>query len=443
MTARDQAIKHIEAALGTGVRGDIREHLTKALRAAQGEKTFGLTKAHYDNLAVGAKINDRDRPGLMMRHGKRTGKIWYFRHKQKEHQFGTYPDMSVADARIKWNELREAVQRGDSLTVATAEAKATKSLAMTMGDLCKRYIDDYARQTKRSWDMDKTYLQKHVLPHYAALPATEFTPDHVRAILAPISKRTPREAEKVRGVLSSMFNVATRGSRKIGNLDGSTWLPPTTMNPVTPVVLPKRETKSFLPSARQLETILRALPDEGDVGEAILLQAQTCARVSEVTDLPWVELDLDAGVWTLPSERAKNGYEHRVMLSAQSVILLKARRERITGDHVFPARGGVAHITRNTAGKAIRRVCRAVGVPDGRGGFTSHALRHACLTWLAERGTSKDIRDRVSNHVDKTSSDSVYNKAQLNEPAREWTQRWCDHLDALTSDKVVSISARA
>lgn len=419
-TARENAKDLIEQALATDVRGDTREYLTKALRSLTGT-TAAMTKLHYDNLAVGAKAHDPDRPGLVMRYGKRTGKVWLYRHtdsqsgKKVEKQFGTYPALSLAEARVKWSELREGVQSG--VTPAPAPA------SLTMGELVQKYLDEYARPTKRSWRMDETYLSKQILQHYADLPATEFTPEHVRRILAPIAEKTPREAEKVRATISGMFNVATRGSKKIGNLSGSTWLPPTTMNPATSVLLPERQTRNHTPTTAELRTLWQALAAEGDLGQAIRLQALTCARVTEVTSLPWAEIDLQAGTWMLPAERSKNGHAHLVMLPDAAIEILESRKR--AGDFVFPGGRGAEHINRNAVGRVFQRIRKEHGLPEL---FTSHSLRHACLTWLAENQSGKEIRDRISNHVENTSSDSIYNAASLNKPAREWLQRWSEYL---------------
>jgi len=435
-TAREQAERHIRAALDTGVRGEAREHLLKSLDAARGVKAAGLTTLHYDRLSVDGKLYDPDRPGLIMRHGKRTGRVWIYRHidplrrKTVELQFGTFPALGLAEARRQWSEMRERVRSG-----LPAAEDAESSRGPTMRELCDRYIRDYSKPFKRTWATDAAYLEKYVLTHYADLPATEFSPRHVAAILGPISGRAPREAEKVRTTLSGMFSVAIGGSRKIGTLHGETWLAPTTPHPVKPVTLAERKTRSHKPTRRELEVLLRNL--EGDVGAAILLQAQTCARVTETAALPWSEVDLELGVWTLPAARAKNGHAHAVMLSRQSIALLEARLAArqtglaaAAGAWVFPGRSA-PHLTRNGVAKAFRRIVTAHGLPSG---FTSHALRHACLTWLAENQCGKEIRDRISNHVDKAGrgADAIYNAAELNVPAREWLQRWCDHLDALS-----------
>lgn len=440
MTAKQDAVEYIRQALDTGVRGEVREYLSKALKAAEGRRVAGLTTNDYNALAIGAKLMDPDRPGLVMRHGKRTGKVWIYRRKVNgtvtENQFGSYPDMSVADARQTWGEMREAERTGQSVDVVL-RPKVTAN-GITMGDLVRRYLDEYAKPFKRSWEMDKTYLEKHVLTHYSKMPASQFTADIVRSILAPISERTPREAEKVRGVLSSMFNIGRRGSKKLGNLSGSTWLPPDTPNPAEAVILPERATQRHTPTDAEMRTLLRALGAEGAAGEAVWLQAMTCARVTEVAALPFSEIDFDAGIWRLPAERSKNGKAHIVMLPRQALEMLERRRAEVDSDYVFPGAKSAPHITRNSIGKAINRIHARTDLPKS---FTSHALRHGCLTWLAEQGATKDIRDRVSNHSSADgSADSVYNAAQLNRPARDWLQRWTDHLSGLAADNVVRLT---
>jgi integrase len=241
----------------------------------------------------------------------------------------------------------------------------------------------------------------------------------------------------VRGVLSSMFNVATRGSRKIGNLAGTTWVPPDTINPAAQVILPARQTASHNPTRAELAGLLQGVSDLGDVGEAIRLQAETCTRVTEVAALVWDELDLDEGVWLLPADRAKNGNAHKVMLSRQSIALLQRHKRNARTAFVFPGPVSGAHLTRNSVAKAIAANREAYGLAAG---FKSHSLRHACLTWLAENGAGREIRDRISNHVENTSADSIYVAAERNGAARDWLQSWCNYLDSLTAPNVDQIA---
>ena len=48
----------------------------------------------------------------------------------------------------------------------------------------------------------------------------------------------------------------------------------------------------------------------------------TAARSSEVRLATWDEMDLDAGVWTIPAARMKAKRDHRVPLSGQALAIL-------------------------------------------------------------------------------------------------------------------------
>ncbi|WP_050604511.1 integrase arm-type DNA-binding domain-containing protein [Ruegeria sp. 6PALISEP08] len=339
LSARERASNHIQAALDTGVRGELRELLRKAAALAAGERVTDVSDLEYRQLTIGGKLVDKDRPGLLMRHGKRTGKVWIYRFehpdtkKQIEFQFGRYPAMSTADARETWRGLRAQRLEGNVPTVATSKSPS----ALTMGDLIKRYIADYARVTKAasSSKEDERLLGKFVLPYYEDLPAVEFDHEVAKAVLSNIvNAGALREAEKVRSVLSTMFNVASGRTRKISTLDG-TWLPPDHPNPVGAVTLPKRNPRQHTPGTRELRNYVRGLDQLGQHGEILRIQLETFARIGEVSSMEWDEVDFDTGTWTLPAVRSKNGKAHVVMLARQTVERLRGRAETGVSHLVF------------------------------------------------------------------------------------------------------------
>src|SRR5437764_1383045 len=73
-------------------------------------------------------------------------------------------------------------------------------------------------------------------------------------------------------------------------------------------------------------------------GRIVQLLLLTGQRRDEVAGLPWSELDLDQGLWSLPAERTKPGRPHQVPLSQKAIVVL--RSVPVTHDTlVFPARG--------------------------------------------------------------------------------------------------------
>ena len=444
ISPRNSALNLLNAALDTGVRGANRDAIRQAISVLENTKRGDLSDLHYQNLPAGGKLVDPDRPGLVMRHGKRTGKIWLYRfdhpetHKQTEFQFGRYPEMPTSEAREVWQRMRR--QRLDGHNPSLSDDAGDADVP-TIEELVHRYIREYARKVNRPRSVaeDHRMLAKHLLPDHGGMPATKFTRDHVAAILLGIKEGgAPREAEKVRAVLLTMFNVARGKTRKISLLAG-TWLPPDSPNPVETVTLERRAAKSHKPTTSELRAYARNLCVLGVYGAVLRVQLETCARIGEVTGMRWAELDLDDRVWLLPADRAKNHREHKVMLAEQTTERLRSRRDASASEFVFPA---IRDASRQLRTDAVVRVLadnrNTLGVS---GSFTSHAIRHACLTWLAEQECPRELRDRVSNHAPASSGgvDHVYNAAELNRPAREWLQRWVDYLSALEADNVVAI----
>jgi integrase len=77
-------------------------------------------------------------------------------------------------------------------------------------------------------------------------------------------------------------------------------------------------------------------------------------------------------------------------------------------------------------------------------GFGTHASRRAMATWVAETGATKDLRDRMLNHVDRGSVDSRYARAALDGPAKAQWDAWGRFLSSLLADNVVHLDeARA
>ncbi|MFC3615070.1 tyrosine-type recombinase/integrase [Lutimaribacter marinistellae] len=173
------------------------------------------------------------------------------------------------------------------------------------------------------------------------------------------------------------------------------------------------------------------------------LQLLTCARIGEVMGAEWSEIDLDAQTWLQPAAKTKNGDAHLVMLPTQAVALLRAAEEAQKDNPsplVFPQlRDRKKPVSTARVQEALINAREEHGInPE----FTTHIIRKACLTWLAEQGCNEDLRNRVSNHRPSNPIDAIYTAASLNGPAREWIQKWADHLDGLAGGNVVELSER-
>ena len=62
-------------------------------------------------------------------------------------------------------------------------------------------------------------------------------------------------------------------------------------------------------------------------------------RRQEVGGIRWSELDLDAGIWTLPGARSKNHRAHVIPLPPTALAMIRAV-PRTDRDHLFGHRSG-------------------------------------------------------------------------------------------------------
>jgi hypothetical protein len=117
-------------------------------------------------------------------------------------------------------------------------------------------------------------------------------------------------------------------------------------------------------------------------------------------------------------------------------------KEASASPYVFPAPLTPSQpISPKVIGNKLMKLSKRGVMPEH---YTSHVSRHVGLTWIAERGQTRDLRDRLTNHKPPSDgTDHIYNAAQLDGPAKEWTQRWVDYLTALEADNVMRIGGQA
>lgn len=421
------------------VKGPMRTAIESAIDIGENGHVTGLTNLHYDRLQPGQKLTDPKHPGLVMRCGSLAGKYWVFRTshpatmKQVEIKFGVYPKLGIAEAREMWREMRDERLAGKLPAAGTA---AIIEPGNTVGGVVDRYIRDYAKKVKRSWSEDERILQKHIVAKHGETPIGEFDAKIITHIVHTLHDSAPREAEKLMACLSTMFNVAKGRTRKVKITEP--WLGDEVVNPMGAVPsLPTREARNHTPSMSEMRAYnanLGGLPEL--YADALRFQLLTCARITEAVAAPWSEIDLEAGYWLLPAERAKNKTTHKVLLSDKALALLQRRRAASPdGGFVFPSpKFDDQPASSDTASKQLKANRAKLGVDEA---FTSHAVRHGMLTWMAENQLSKELRDRVSNHKPPHSADAIYVAAELDKPARIAWQRWADALAETESGNVV------
>lgn len=69
------------------------------------------------------------------------------------------------------------------------------------------------------------------------------------------------------------------------------------------------------------------------------LRRSRAVRSGEVRGAVWEEVDLDAGLWTIPGDRKKAGHQHKVPLSSRAIEVLAEVRVYGTGSGALSLAG--------------------------------------------------------------------------------------------------------
>ncbi len=346
---------------------------------------------------------------------------WKYRIDGKENRYslGSYPDVSLRDAKEAVEAARKLVKQG----LHPAQQKRLKRLksiheqANTFEAVAKEWIalKDWEEITKkRRLDM----LTRVVFPTIGELPVREITPQIILDIL--------KKAAKNNGV--SVMAEAKRTLFGIFELAAETFR--VDANPVHQwrESLPKNKTQHKRALTKtEIGQLLRDVDGHGGNYQtqcAFNLMWLTLARPSEVVEAEWAEFDLDAAIWRIPAERMKKRKEHVVPLPTQAVKLLRGMHT-ITGDkkHLFPHRDDR---TKPMVTASFRQMLNVLG---WSGEFSPHATRTTGSTRLNEMAFAPDWIERQLAHTEPNAVRRTYNHADYLEQRTGMMQQWADLLD--------------
>jgi integrase len=182
-------------------------------------------------------------------------------------------------------------------------------------------------------------------------------------------------------------------------------------------------------------TTLRKRP--GFSARALEFLILTAARSNEVRGATWSEIDLDAGVWSIPKERMKAREPHSVPLSTQAIRILKSLHREEDSDLVFPSATRAGQIMSDmTLLQVLRRM--------DRNDISVHGFRATFRTWVAEETNyPSEVAEAALAHKIPNEVERAYKRTTFFDKRRELMQSFADFTDGpATGDKVVPIKAK-
>ncbi len=344
--------------------------------------------------------------GLHMQVTDSGARSWLLRvrigEKRREVGLGSFPEVSLARARERAAEAKDAIRAGIDPVEERKAARAALVAAQRRGKTFAEAWEGYAAQKVKEFSTEKyreqwrVSVETHALPEIGKMAVQDVTLQDVQRILVPIWESRTVTASKLRQKIEGALNWATAQGFRTGD-NPARWRG--NLDMVLPAASKVSDAKSY--PALQLDDVGRwwqALRGREGMGAAALrFQAMTATRAGAIRFAAWSEIDLQARMWTIQPGRqaskiAASDRAKRIPLTDEMVALLEALPRFEGNDLVFPApRGGA--LSDATLGKVMRSIHEA-DVKAGGKGFVDaatgeqavpHGLRSTFRTWIAER----------------------------------------------------------
>ena len=151
---------------------------------------------------------------------------------------------------------------------------------------------------------------------------------------------------------------------------------------------PKREGTGLKPYNDRLDIMKRAMQDSYDI---VVILLDTGARYSEISDIEWININLDEKTIRLWRPKVQN--ESILYMTDRVFRILDRRIQERYSPYVFTNKAGGP---RGYAGQSIRKAMNRAGLTD----CTIHTLRHTHATRLIQNGMSVYEVKELLGHSD-------------------------------------------
>jgi integrase len=368
-------------------------------------------------------------------------KLWHMRYrfegKEKTASLGRYPDVSLAQAREKRDQLRKQLAFEIDPVQSQRQAKAAKKLAQqnSFEAVARLWFAGWrAARSPRHADYVIRRLEADVFPVIGKRPIAEIQAPELVAMMKAIEKRGALDiAKRCYQMAGQVFRYAIAHGLARRN-------PASDVKPGDVLASRRKENYARI-DAKELPELLRKI--EGYQGTpatrlALKLMALTFVRTSELIGARWEEFDFQAAQWRIPAERMKMRTPHIVPLSLNAIQILQILHE-ISGHGplLFPGeRDHSKPMSNNTILKALERM-------GYKGRMTGHGFRGLASTVLHEQGFDHAHIEMQLAHQERNAVSASYNHATYLRQRAKMMQWWADYLDLQITGNVVLMRRKA
>jgi integrase len=346
-----------------------------------------------------------DGNGLYIRIRKRQSDVsrtWQFRRKERGEltvtTLGTYPELSIKEARLKAAEL----------------ATKRQTSSPTVEEVAEQWLAERIDHTHRKADQVRGYVDRAIIPELGGTRVRDIEPSDIARVIRTYRDRVAKLPRARTGARPAARALLAVFKGLFGYAVANGWIAQSPAAQLTAAITgPPPLARERVLTDDEIRFVMTTGIRPGPVLRFLLL---TGLRLGEAYNG-----HRDGQYWVVPAKASKNGREHRVWLSDLALAQLDA----------YPW--------------AARREAVQVWLTDNADGWTAHDLRRTFSTRNHEQGVAPYVVEKMLNHTFDGMM-SVYNHATYDSERRDALEAWSKWLRALTNTKpadVVPIRAAA
>jgi integrase len=382
-----------------------------------------------------------DGDGLQLRIKPNGSKLWlldYYRPFTKVRSslsFGSYPEVSIAEARGKRKAARELLAKNiDPKEYRDEQALLNEaSHSNTLQHIASQWLEVKKGKVTANHALDTwRSLEGHIFSNLGKLPIHKITAIKAIETIQPIAAKgnletVKRLCQRLNEIMVYAVNAGLLTANPLAGISKAFQAP---LKQHLPTLKPEQLPKLMAAlSVASIKVTTRCV---------IEWQLHTMVRSSEAAGARWDEMDINNKLWNISAERMKKKKPHSVPLSAQSLSILEVMHPISSkySDFVFPSDRSLRKPTNaQTGNTAIKRM-----------GFEKQLVAHGLRALASTTLNDGDIIEAALAHTGDNEVRNAYNRADYMKrriPMMKW---WSEHIEkassgslSITGNKTLSI----
>jgi integrase len=406
--------------------------------------------------ATGAAYTLGDLDGLSLAVSPQGGKSWHFRYywrgRQKRMSLGTYPEVSLREARQARDEARALLAKGINPHTHRKQKRQAVFLASehTFESVFKAWIERHKQSIQTGKGSSHAQIirifGKDILPYLGKQSILDLKRPDLLEVIARVERRGALAiAQQVRGFLNRIYRFALV---KVPGLETNQ------ASDLDVVAIPRNPVRHhpFL-RLNELPALLQALrtySGERQTQLGLWLLLLTGVRTGELRRATPEQFDLERSLWIIPPGNVKQLQRrmhklrqletdippYLVPLSTQAMEIVRELLAEVKPSQRYLLR----HRNRpeeSVCSPILNDALRRLGYANR---LTGHGIRGTLSTALNEIGYPQAWIEAQLSHADPNSVRAAYNHAEYVEQRRRMMQDWADRLDWLEQGRIEEAS---